>query len=155
MGKGRIGGIHGPCPGCGKCRARHHDLVDLLSPMRTSLMGASPQKNVLLLQLSLTLSLTGKAITIVKIDIVNDIIIVWTNQEFIMTLTFSLTWGHWQQKIIKVERGLNWQSPSHWSCALSIELQLLAGFKAEIMNICFMISVVIDIVLDRQGHNHN
>ena len=72
-----------------------------------------------------------------------------------MTLTLSLTWGHWQQKIIKVDRGWNWQSPSHWSCALSIELRLLAGFKAEIMNTCFMISIVIDIVLDRQGHNHN
>ena len=35
--------------------------------------------------MSLTLSLTGKSITIIKIDIINDIIIVRTNQEVVMT----------------------------------------------------------------------
>ena len=51
------------------------------------------------------------------------------------------------KKKIKVDRGLNRRSLSHWSCALSIELRLLAGFRAEIMNICFMIVIVIDISL--------
>ena len=44
MGKRHIGGTHGPCLGCGKCRAGQRDLVDLPSPMRPGLMGASSKK---------------------------------------------------------------------------------------------------------------
>ena len=119
------------------------------------------------MQLTLTLTLTSTKLFILKKERINFDIIIdrqkhWPWQErweweweFILTLTLPLTWGHWWQKIIKVDRGLNQQSLSHWSCALSIELRLLAGFRAETMDICFLIVIVIDIVLDRQVHNHN
>ena len=66
-----------------------------------------------------------------------------------MTLTLSLTWGHWRQNNNKIDRGLNQQSLYHWSCALSIELRLLVGFRAVTMNICFMIDIIVDIIIVR------
>ena len=64
----------------------------------------------IIIDIDIDIVLDRQGQTIIKIYIIIGIVIARTNREFILTLTLSLPRGHWRQKIIKVDRGLNRQS---------------------------------------------